>query len=98
MARLRSLGVGKAAGNARVSSQHMQSLHGTNHSMITPLMAAVTERKTKSPCERCKNTRIAHEVHREMSSSLNQRSFSAPAVSIVGQVVSLFGQPVSRID
>ena len=29
---------------------------------------------TKSPCERCKNTRIAHEVHRQMSSTRMHRA------------------------
>src|SRR6187551_1673895 len=64
----------RTAGNARVFSQHMQSLHVTIHSMNQLRRVSRHRTPTKSPCERCKNTRIAREVHRQMSPTRMHRA------------------------
>jgi hypothetical protein len=56
-------------GSSRVFSQHVQSLHGTSHSMITDAAGCGINRRRSPPVSATKITRIKNAVYRGKSPS-----------------------------
>ena len=73
MDRLRSRNA-SGSGRARVFSQHMPSLHGTSHSMITIAAGRGIKRRRSPPVSATKITRIKNAVYRGKAPSRMQRA------------------------